>query len=126
MGSNSNPEGFGRSGSSSFDMWIDQTTDTSALIWSGNLTLVKEAYERSSAGSVLLESRLDADDGLHHRFIESVQLDARKNLLNTNQPNENWRLFCIDSRIEWHPLNPYPETANKSVPLEEGYLVLYV
>lgn len=125
IGSNDNPEGFSRSGLT-FESFIGD-----APLWSGNLTLVEEAYKKSAEGSVLLETRLDADDGLTRDFIKTVQEDATKYLINgnhTEDPNDHWRLWCIHSNIEWHPLNPFPETrevkeANLTMP--EGYLILY-
>ena len=128
IGSNNNPEGFGRPKPllpfKSF-LRLDNTT---APVWNGNISLVEEAYERSAAGAVLLETRLDSDDGVNIHFIETVQKEARKNLMidDSNESHNLWRLWCIESRLEWHPLNPYPETpesANKSFP--EGYLVYY-
>jgi hypothetical protein len=130
IGSNDNPEGFGRpTPKLPFDMFL-RLDNITAPVWNGNISLAEEAYERSAAGAVLLETRLDSDDGLNNDFIERVQEEARKNLMvdNNNKSQDLWRLWCIDSRIEWHPLNPFPrrpetEAANKSFP--EGYLVYY-
>ncbi|KAL7531588.1 hypothetical protein ACHAXR_008698 [Thalassiosira sp. AJA248-18] len=126
IGSNSNPEGFGRSPESPFETFL-----LDAPVWSGNISLVEEAYKKSAAGAVLLETRLDADDGLAHNFVKTVQKEAIKYLADSDhskEPNDRWRLWCIHSNIEWHPLNPYPETEevkadNQTIP--EGYLVLY-
>ena len=98
-------------------------------MWSGNITLVEEAYKDAAAGAILLETRLDSDDALHSHFIETVQTDARKNLVSdTMDQNDIWRLWCIDSRIEFHPFSPYPQVpeiveSNETFP--EGYLVLF-
>mmetsp|Transcript_31718 Transcript_31718/g.58086 ORF Transcript_31718/g.58086 Transcript_31718/m.58086 type:complete len:539 (-) Transcript_31718:1183-2799(-) len=125
LGSNSNPEGFGRTKSPFSDFLQD------AVVWSGNISLVEEAYEKSAAGAVLLETRLDADDGVNINFIETVQMEASKNLVDSDNAKESkqlWRLWCIHSTIEWHPFNPYPITpeiaaANQTMP--EGYLVIF-
>lgn len=128
IGSNDNPEGFGRP-KIPFPNFLRSNGDVN--VWSGNISLAEEAYDQSAAGAVLLETRLDSDDGVHMNFIQLVQEEARKSLLidNSDQTNnDHWRLWCIESRIEWHPLNPFPETqeilaANETFP--DGYLVYY-
>ncbi|KAL3817068.1 hypothetical protein ACHAXA_000118 [Cyclostephanos tholiformis] len=130
IGSNNNPEGFGRPKPKlPFNLFL-RLNNITAPVWNGNISLAEEAYERSAAGAVLLETRLDSDDGLNNDFIERVQKEARENLMikNNNETEELWRLWCIESRIEWHPLSPFPHraetaAANKSFP--EGYLVYY-
>ena len=127
IGSNDNPEGFGRSGSP-FKDFLGNTP-----VWSGNVTLLEQAYEQSAAGSVMLETRLDADDGLAHNYIKSVQKEAVQYLTGSDtseHPGNKWRLWCIHSNFEWHPLNPYPETdeikaAETNRGSLEGYLVLF-
>ena len=128
IGSNDNPEGFGRP-KIPFQSFL-RADNNSTTVWSGDLSLAEEAYAMSAAGAVLLETRLDSDDGIHINFIQMVQDEARKNLLidNNNQTSDHWRLWCIESRIEWHPLNPFPETpeilaSNETFP--DGYLIYY-
>ncbi|KAL3763873.1 hypothetical protein ACHAW5_000419 [Stephanodiscus triporus] len=130
IGSNNNPEGFGRPMPKlSFESFL-RMDNTTAPVWNGNLSLAEEAYERSAAGAVLLETRLDSDDGVNIHYIETIQAEARKNLMvdNSNKTYDLWRLWCIESRLEWHPLSPFPEApeiiaANQTFP--EGYLVYY-
>jgi hypothetical protein len=130
LGSNNNPEGFGRDQEpiESF-LQADKINGISAPIWSGNITLLEEAYKLSAAaGSVLLETRLDSDDALHAQFVETVQADARNNLFSHPvDKNDLWRLWCIDSKIEFHPFNPFPKnlSSNSTTPPAEGYLVLF-
>eukprot|EP00581_Thalassiosira_minuscula_P013163 CAMPEP_0183728592 /NCGR_PEP_ID=MMETSP0737-20130205/28462_1 /TAXON_ID=385413 /ORGANISM="Thalassiosira miniscula, Strain CCMP1093" /LENGTH=508 /DNA_ID=CAMNT_0025960585 /DNA_START=143 /DNA_END=1669 /DNA_ORIENTATION=+ len=128
LGSNENPEGFGRTNpQTSFEDFLNGAT-----VMSGNITLVREAYEKSASGGILLETRLDADDGLHLDYVKTVQNEARNNLVNNDnvhEPSQLWRLWCTNTNIEWHPLNPYPAVPeilahnNKTIP--EGYLVGY-
>lgn len=128
IGSNDNPEGYGRP-KIPFESFL-RKDNNATTVWSGNISLAEEAYDLSADGAVLLETRLDSDDGIHINFIQMVQEEARKNLLidNSNQTSDHWRLWCIESRIEWHPLSPFPETpeilaANETSP--NGYLVYY-
>eukprot|EP00578_Thalassiosira_sp_NH16_P017051 CAMPEP_0181126456 /NCGR_PEP_ID=MMETSP1071-20121207/27644_1 /TAXON_ID=35127 /ORGANISM="Thalassiosira sp., Strain NH16" /LENGTH=380 /DNA_ID=CAMNT_0023212069 /DNA_START=586 /DNA_END=1725 /DNA_ORIENTATION=- len=128
MGSNNNPEGFSRSNGSFHHFLRAGPRADIAPVWSGNISLVEEAYEKSAAGAILLETRLDADDGIHMRFIEVVQAQALLDLHSDNDVNGTWQLWCIDSKIEWHPLNPFPETpdiVSANEKMSEGYLVLY-
>ena len=104
--------------------------DLIAPVWTGNVSLVEEAYQKSAAGAILLETRLDADDGLHYEFIETIQTEARNNLVDIDGvkgPNELWRVWCIHSNVEWHPLFPFPDIdGTKAVEDEEyGYLVMF-
>ena len=129
LGSNANPEGFGRPRGPFNDFVMD------APIWSGNITLVEEAYRKSSDGSAyLLETRLDADDGLNTQFIETIQAEATSHFAAADAANvletHVWRLWCSHSFLEWHPLDPFPNTAPEivaaeTIPSEGGYLVLF-
>ena len=135
IGSNNNPEGFGRDGTSftSFLQADSKIDNVTAHVWSGNITLVEEAYKYSSSrSSILLETRLDSDDGLHSQFIEYVQNDAVNNLISEDIDQKPWRLWCIDSRIEFHPWSPWdPSTPEilaaktNGISPQEGYLVLF-
>ncbi|KAL7534400.1 hypothetical protein ACHAWF_004822 [Thalassiosira exigua] len=131
IGSNSNPEEFGRSGSpfQDFLQADSKTPGVKAKVHSGNISLVEEAFKKTANSAVLLETRLDADDGLHMDFVKTVQSEARISLYSDNGKDPKlWRLWCVHSNFEWHPLNPYPETpevvaSNETRP--EGYLVMY-
>eukprot|EP00984_Skeletonema_dohrnii_P022715 scaffold11812_cov137-Skeletonema_dohrnii-CCMP3373.AAC.3 len=137
LGSNHNPEGMGRD-NTDFDhfLGIERSNEhDSGIVFSGNVTLLREAFERSAASSssVLLETRLDADDALHKMYVEFIQNQAHKYLMSNyvgeDTSDQIWRMWCIHSNVEWHPLNPYPvstdeaSTGDKSK--EEGYLLMY-
>lgn len=97
MGSNNNPEGFGRTGIL-FDHFL-----SNAPIWSGSMSLLEEAYQKSVLGSILLEICLDTDDGVHRQFIETIQEHTLRGLQSGNliRANDNvWKLWCINSKIE--------------------------
>jgi hypothetical protein len=68
-------------------------------IWSGNyheftnyLSLAK------SSGSVVLESRLDADDALHKDFVKTVQESANAYFTSTEA---FWKIWCASCHVEW-------------------------
>lgn len=125
LGSNYNPEGFGRAESDSFGAFLradSKSPDMSAQVLSGNITLIQEAFEKSNKGAILLETRLDADDGLHRDFVKTVQFEARHL---TVDGSGLWRIWCINYNIEWHPLNPFPASSENNSTRPEGYLVMY-
>ena len=138
LGSNYNPEGMGRD-STDFDHFLGlkhNNEDESGIVHSGNVTLLREAFEisASSSSSVLLETRLDADDALHKMYVEFIQNQAQHYLANNYYVGEDtsdqfWRLWCVNSNVEWHPLNPYPvptdEASMDKEGKEEGYLLMY-
>ncbi|KAL7471434.1 hypothetical protein ACHAXS_011722 [Conticribra weissflogii] len=136
IGSNHNPEGFGRPENGSFDQFLrveSNVTDSKGIVWSGNVTMLEEAYKKSTVGGILLETRLDGDDGLHRDFIKTIQKDAIKHLANEIEDVNAWRVWCVHSNIEWHPFNPYPETPeivasleqNHGNVMDDGFLVLF-
>lgn len=65
----------------------------------------------------VLETRLDADDGLHENYINNIQKDALKRF----QPPKNkykgpipqWLYWCTRRHIEWH------SAADPSLPTEQ-------
>lgn len=46
-----------------------------------------------------LETRIDADDGLHTHFVEQIQKEALKTL---NPQTTHWTYWCIKQALEWH------------------------
>ncbi|KAL7491896.1 hypothetical protein ACHAWT_001181 [Skeletonema menzelii] len=138
LGSNHNPEGMGRD-NTDFDHFLglkrNNNENKPGIVFSGNVALLKEAFEVSAASnsSVLLETRLDADDALHQMYVEFIQNQAQHYLANNDVGEDTsdqiWRLWCIHSTVEWHPLNPYPvptdEASTDDKEKEEGYLLMY-
>ena len=68
VGSNSFPSNFRKT------TGADLVSDPSKL-WSGDISLARMGYKASLIWPVL-ETRLDADDGLHNYFVELVQKEA--------------------------------------------------
>jgi Protein of unknown function (DUF3118). len=92
---------------------------TQSGIRSGNIELLQKAKE-SEPYRIVLETRLDADDGLHLNFIEHVQndalhkfgslkaslspLDALKDLQEPNHLDSyKWYYWCTESHLKWYP-----------------------
>lgn len=127
LGSLRNPEGMGRDGHD-FDHFLG--LESTGKVFSGNITLARDAFEMSAArsSSVLLETRLDADDAIHKMFVDDIQKQAHQYLVDNKSDEkfeQNWRIWCTNTNIEWHPLNPYPVMTNDDKKRDEGYLVMY-
>lgn len=125
VGSNYNPEGFDRE-EDTFEQFLRNSnrngSNVMSQVLSGNVTLLRESFSRSQRGAILLETRLDADDGLHRDFVKTVQSEAR----HLAEEGEGlWRIWCINYNIEWHPLDPFPSGGDKNKTGLEGFLVMY-
>lgn len=135
LGSNSNMEGFGTVKKRSFQDFLlgenaTRSTEMATPIWNGNITLLEDLYERSTDGALLLETRLDADDGLHREFVATLQSEARVSLGNRSIDADEvaWKIYCLNSNVEWHPLNPFSASEEESATKDEtnqGYLIMY-
>jgi len=77
-------------------------------IYTGNISRLNAAIALRNERPVL-ETRLDADDGLHENFIEYIQDVALKrfqpleeNHINEKTSTPNWLYWCSRRHIEWH------------------------
>lgn len=107
VASNANPEGF-RGDHAVADILPEN-------VWSGSFELIQQ-YHQAAQSRIVLESRLDADDGIHHRFVEYMQTMAPKFL---SQPN-SWMVWCASSHLEWHYNSPFPNIKDD---VEYGFLL---
>jgi hypothetical protein len=73
-------------------------------IYTGNRTILEMAMAFSDDFPIL-ETRLDADDGLHIEFLETVQTMALKQF--DQHPNLQWMYWCSRRHIEWHWMDDY-------------------
>jgi hypothetical protein len=78
-------------------------------IYTGNITRLHAAIALREERPVL-ETRLDADDGLHKNYVQYLQEVAfdRFNLHEESDdpiPTPNWLYWCSGSHIEWHSDN---------------------
>lgn len=106
VGSNANPEGF-RSKISVADIFPTN-------VWSGSYELLRR-YHDASQSRVLIESRLDADDGLHHGFAEYTQYMIAQDLRKSE-----WLVVCAYNYLEWHYANPFSKSM---VDTDSGFVV---
>jgi len=76
---------------------------TASDVWTGNYALVKK-YHSLAQSRIMINTRLDADDGLHVRFVEHMQKEAMKDL---GEDSLAWRWWCTMSAIEWQYNSPW-------------------
>ena len=76
-------------------------------IYTGNTTLLTQALALRNERPVL-ETRLDADDGLHRLFVEFIQQVALKRFHSTHHHSHDghttpkWLYWCSRRHLEWH------------------------
>ena len=90
---------------------------TNSRIYTGNRQLLEQTMALQGHFPVL-ETRLDADDGLHRQFLEFVQHDAleqfRPPQQDSDSPSPKWMYWCSRRIIEWHWFDPLQELPSKS------------
>lgn len=84
-------------------------------VFTGNRTLLENAMALHSTLDPVpvVETRLDADDGLHIKFLETIQdLATTTFLQNGESERPHWSYWCSRRHIEWHasmePSGPQP------------------
>jgi hypothetical protein len=81
----------------------------SSKVYTGNLTLLQQAHSARERRAVL-ETRVDADDGLHHDYISVLQQEASKKLVwqttQTNPDRQRWLYSCALNHVDWSPTPP--------------------
>ena len=78
-------------------------------VHSGNMTLLRQAHA-SREKRAILETRLDADDGLHVRLLEAIQAEAYARLRytpNMTQDRQEWMYWCHLNHLDWSPTPPF-------------------
>jgi hypothetical protein len=72
----------------------------SKTIWAGDLSsATRYLKSKREENRLVLESRLDADDGLHKAFVESIQAEATKSAIGNS--SSSWKLWCSSTHMEW-------------------------
>lgn len=90
----------------------------SSKIYTGNRTLLRQAHLARETRAVL-ETRVDADDGLNLEYLEVLQSEAARKLRwasnQTNPHRQRWMYWCLLNHIDWTPtpaeqaVNPHNE-----------------
>lgn len=74
-------------------------------IYTGDISLLKRAHALRNVLPVL-ESRLDADDGLHVAFIDEVQRDALREFSSSASfLSKAWMYWCAKRHVEWYAVS---------------------
>ncbi|CAB9521720.1 expressed unknown protein [Seminavis robusta] len=72
-----------------------------APIYTGNITRLYQAMLQTNR-QVILETRLDADDGLHKYYLKQIQDKAIDQFLSTTSEPPKWLYWCTRRHVEWH------------------------
>ena len=83
-------------------------------LYSGNVKLLRQAYWIRDT-IPLLQTRLDADDGLEKTFLKMLQDEATKLF---HQSGLDWHYWCVKRHFEWY------SNANALNPVEHSQLCL--
>jgi hypothetical protein len=94
IASNDNPEGFRQTGMKSI-----KPSD----VWSGSHELLR-LFHSAAQTRIVVETRLDADDGLNRRFVEFIHTMVPKEL---RSEKSSWMIYCALNHLEWHHENPF-------------------
>jgi hypothetical protein len=82
-------------------------------VFSGDMVLFQEAHAARTTRAIL-DTRLDADDGLHAAYLSTIQKDARRKLRwsknQTFQHRQRWKYYCPQNRLDWNPPPPFLAT----------------
>ncbi|GFH55469.1 hypothetical protein CTEN210_11945 [Chaetoceros tenuissimus] len=84
-------KGGWRGGLESFDILRSK-------IYTGDIQLLQQA-SKASDEKIVLETRLDADDGLHKNYLELVERDAK---LKFRSGKYDFHYWCMESHIKWY------------------------
>lgn len=98
--------GAWRDGAQARDLALSRT-------YTGNQTLLEVAMALE-AQLPILETRLDADDGLHVEFLEQMQYQATKAF---RQSALKWMYWCTRRHMEWHWIDEVPSSFEHDSPL---------
>lgn len=129
---------------SQYQVLMDGNTIRPSDVWSGSLPAVKRylrlddhnrdnnrnatlpTNETQRQPSRMIETRLDADDGLHRYFVETIQAEAEEKY--PFNP-KSWHLWCVANHVEWQyqtiwKKNPLPTNDTGTlVALQVNYCV---
>jgi hypothetical protein len=97
---------------------LDETL-SSVVVWSGNETFVRDylnpLHHFPHRLPLVIETRLDSDDGLHRDYLEYLQQQALDVLADDDDRHHHhhhsrsWRISCAGRYMEWQMVAPWDE-----------------
>lgn len=84
---------------------VDLRSLNHSLIESGNIQYLTRAAQAMSS-KVLIQTRLDADDGLDRRMLRTLKERATQQLSHVPSGSKGWTSYCIHRHFEWHSVVP--------------------
>lgn len=83
-------------------------------VYSGNMTLLRQAHAARETRAVL-ETRLDADDGLHVQWLELIEAEAYERLRYKPDQSgrQDWMYWCAVNHLDWSPAPPFVTNASE-------------
>ena len=92
-------------------LWKDGQAQnlTEATVYTGNQTFLEETMAKRDLLPIL-ETRLDADDALHMRFLEDIQREAADFFY---RRGVRWMYWCIEDELQWYWIGPKGATEHQ-------------
>ena len=92
-------------------LWKDGQAQnlTEAVVYTGNQTFLEETMAKRDLVPIL-ETRLDADDALHVRFLEDIQKQAADFFY---RKGVRWMYWCIEEELQWYWIGPRGATEHQ-------------
>ena len=76
-------------------------------VWSGDEALLQRYHDAAKERRFVVETRLDADDGLPLNFINTTQNLIDQGRFDQQESLAFYRFWCVRRHIEWHATNPF-------------------
>ena len=76
-------------------------SDVKTFVREGSAQLLLD-YHAAAQNRLLVESRVDADDAVHQKFVESVQQHAAKGVGQETENEHAIQVLCPEHHVEWH------------------------
>ena len=92
-------------------LWKDGQAQnlTEAIVYTGNQTFLEETMAKRDLVPIL-ETRLDADDALHVRFLEDMQKEAANFFY---RQGVRWMYWCVEEELQWYWIGPRGATEHQ-------------
>lgn len=84
---------------------------TPKSLFYGDIDLIR-SFHSATKGRTLLETNLDADDGLALTFVEKAQNTTATKFQNVKEQN-GWMNLCVGRHLEWQYFSPWDKNTEK-------------